>query len=127
MQRNILSFNIHKGFSFITSFQAHLWITDCLPRLTNSDLDFVRSNVIISQKVEAGVTLPVFAVLTGVVTDVVLVQGAELRAGGRQAMFLVSALEAGQNTLTKQILRPLLHAKANPQLVLPLEQLSALR
>lgn len=53
MQRNILSFNIHKGFSFVMSFQAHLWITDCLPRLTNSDLDFVRSNVIISQKVEA--------------------------------------------------------------------------
>lgn len=68
-----------------------------------------------------------FAVLAGVVTDVVLIQGAELRAGSRQAMFLVSALEAGQNTLTKQILRPLLHAMANPELVLPLAQLSALR
>ncbi|KAF3852571.1 hypothetical protein F7725_005926 [Dissostichus mawsoni] len=35
---------------------------------------------------------------------VILIQGAELRAGSREAVFLISALEAGQDTLTKQIL-----------------------
>lgn len=59
-----------------------------------------------------------FAVLAAVVTDVVLIQGAELRAGGRQAVFLVGALEAGENTLTKQILWLLLHEMVHPQLVL---------
>lgn len=40
--------------------------------------------------------------------SVVLIQGAELGAGSRKAMFLISAVEAGQDTLTKQIL-PQLH------------------
>lgn len=53
-----------------------------------------------------GVSLPAFAVLTSLcLTDtVVLVQGAELGAGGREAVFFISTLEAGKNTLTKQIL-----------------------
>lgn len=53
-----------------------------------------------------GSSLPAFAVLTSLcLTDtVVFVQGAELGAGGREAVFFISTLEAGKNTLTKQIL-----------------------
>lgn len=48
---------------------------------------------------------PMFAVLTPLCStdSVVLVQGAELRARSRKPVFLICTLEAGQNTLTKQI------------------------
>lgn len=50
--------------------------------------------------------LPAPAVLTAVYpTDgVVPIRGDELRAGGRETVLVVSALEAGQDTLTKQVL-----------------------
>lgn len=50
--------------------------------------------------------LPAPAVLTAVyLTDsVVLIRGEELRAGGRETLLVVSALEVGQDTLTKQVL-----------------------
>lgn len=38
------------------------------------------------------------------VNSVVLIQGAELRAGSGESVFFVSALEAWKNTMTKQIL-----------------------
>lgn len=44
------------------------------------------------------VSLPVFALLTD---SVILLQGAELRTGSRQTVFLISPLEAGKNTLAK--------------------------
>lgn len=53
-----------------------------------------------------GVLLPALAVLAamGRTGSVVLVQGAELREGSGEAVLFVSALEAGQDTLAKQIL-----------------------
>lgn len=58
---------------------------------------------------QCGVSLPVFAVLTAhSFTESALVLGAELRAGGRKAVFFISALETGEHALTKQVL-PQLH------------------
>lgn len=53
-----------------------------------------------------GCSLPALAVLIAVylTNSVVLIRGEELRAGGRETVLVVSALEAGQDTLTKQIL-----------------------
>ncbi len=53
-----------------------------------------------------GSVLPVFAglIVVFLIVSVVLIQGAELGAGSRKAVFFISTLEAGQNALTKQIL-----------------------
>lgn len=134
--KTIMLFHIQIGFSFILSVQpvwrwliflSHMdfmrhwliisqtWVAD----LKKVDISPSHTHILESLLLSFtdtqtqhpwGVCLPALAVLTVVslTGGVVLVQGTELWAGRREAVFLVGALEAGQNTLTKQIL-PRLH------------------
>lgn len=72
-------------------------------------LPFTHSSLIISQpgvssRREWASVLPVFVLAALRLAGTVLVQGAELRAGGREPLLLISTLEAGQDALTEQVL-----------------------